>query len=170
MPLQFALAVELAAAPPWTRLRAFLAPVAAVALCFALAAQIGSVVPQSWLPVTTAHPSRWPDYRWVADRVPVGAVVLTDASVPIHVLPAYGLYLVAPTWPDPSTPAADRDPPLVRHHRVLLPLHPPPPPHRHRPATTPPPGSSSLRALPPTPATLTATSPRTGERLFHLAP
>ncbi|WUH93283.1 hypothetical protein OG900_26330 [Streptomyces sp. NBC_00433] len=170
VPLQFALAVELAAAPPWTRLRAFLAPVAAVALCFALAAQIGSVIPQRWLPVTTPHPSRWPDYRWVADRVPVGAVVLTDASIPMHVLPAYGLYLVAPTWPDPSTPAADRtrrwsdttayfspSTPLPRRTAIA---------HRYHATWLLLPPST----LPPTPATLTSTSPHTGERLFHLAP
>lgn len=108
VPPQFALAVELAAIPPWTRLRAVLAPVTAVALAFGLLAQIGAVVPQRYLPVTVDHPMRWPSYRWVADRVPVGDVVLANGYFSTHVLPAYGLFLVAPTWPDPSTPAAER--------------------------------------------------------------
>ncbi|MFJ2636431.1 hypothetical protein ACIO6U_31380 [Streptomyces sp. NPDC087422] len=109
VPPQFALAVELASIPPWTRLRAVLAPVAAVALCFGVAAQIGAVVPQRFLPVTVDHPVRWPGYGWAADRMPADAVVLTDGYYATHVLPAYGFFLVAPTWPDPSTPAAERD-------------------------------------------------------------
>lgn len=170
VPLQFAPAVELAAVPPWTRLRAVLAPLAAVALCFGLAAQIGSVVPQSWLPVATQHPARWPDYRWVADRVPVGAVVLTDAPIPMHVLPAYGLCLVAPTWPDPSTPAADRD---RRWSDATAYFAPATPPARRTAIARRydaawlllPPGR-----LPPARAALAAASPRTGERLYRLAP
>ncbi|CAG7622786.1 hypothetical protein [Actinacidiphila bryophytorum] len=170
VPLQFGLAVELAAAPPWTRLRAALVPPAAVALCFALAAQIGSVVPQSWLPVATRHPARWPDYRWVADRVPVGDVVLTDESIPMHVLPAYGLYLVAPTWPDPSTPAADRDRRWSDTTAYFAPSTPP----ARRAAIAHTYGATWLllppTRLPPAPATLTATSPQTGEHLYHLTP
>ncbi|WP_327290898.1 hypothetical protein [Streptomyces sp. NBC_01198] len=168
VPLQFALAVELASVPPWTRLRAVLAPLSAVALCFALVAQIGSVVPQRWLPVATGHPQRWPDYRWVADRVPVGAVVLTDASVPMHVLPAYGLYLVAPTWPDPSTPAADR----TRRWSETAAYFSPATPAARRAAIARRYGAGWLLLPPataaPSPATLVATSPRTGEQLFRL--
>jgi hypothetical protein len=105
MPAQFALAVELAAIPPWTWLRRFLAPLAAVALCFGLIAQIGAVVPQRWLPLTVDHPMR---YDWAAKRMPAEAVVLTDGYFSTHVLPAYGFFVVEPTWPDPSTPAAER--------------------------------------------------------------
>jgi hypothetical protein len=168
LPPQCALAVELAAAPPWTRLRTALAPLAAVALAFAITAQVGAVVPQRWLPVRTAHPARWPDYRWVADRVPPGAVVLTDADVPLHVLPAYGLFLVAPTWPDPSTAPADRArrwadvtayfargtsparrTAIARRYGARWLLLPP---YRRAPAG----------------AALVAASPRTGERLLRL--
>lgn len=167
-PPQFALAVELAAVPPWTRLRAVLAPLAAVALCLALAAQIGAVVPQSWLPVVTRHPQRWPDYRWVADRVPVGAVVLTDGSIPMHVLPAYGLYLVAPTWPDPSTSAADR----ARRRADATAYFAPATPVARRLAIARRYSAAWLllpdTGPPPTPASLTAASPHTGERLYHL--
>ncbi|WP_225844861.1 hypothetical protein [Streptomyces sp. HPF1205] len=108
VPPQFALAVELAEAPPWTRTRKVLAPVAAVALCFGAAAQIGSVVPQRYLPVTVPHPVRWPSYAWVARHVQSGDVLLADGYYAPHALPAYGVFLVAPTWPDPSTPAAER--------------------------------------------------------------
>jgi hypothetical protein len=108
MPAQFALAVELAAIPPWTWLRRVLAPLAAVALCFGLIAQIGAVVPQRFLPLTVDHPMRWANYDWAAERMPAEAVVLTDGYFPTHVLPAYGFFVVEPTWPDPSTPAAER--------------------------------------------------------------
>jgi hypothetical protein len=109
VPPQFALAVELAELPRWTRLRAVLAPLAAVALCCGLVAQIGAVVPRRVLPVALDHPLRFHDYRWAADRMRTGDVVLTDSYQATHVLPAYGVRLVAPTWPDPSVPAAERD-------------------------------------------------------------
>lgn len=108
VPLQFALAVEVAEIPPWTRLRAVLAPVAALALCLGAAAQIGAVVPQRYLPVTVQHPVRWPTYGWAAAHVPSGDVLLADGYYAPHVLPAYGVFLVFPTWPDPSTSYADR--------------------------------------------------------------
>ncbi|MGW5354675.1 hypothetical protein ACWERV_29690 [Streptomyces sp. NPDC004031] len=170
VPPQFALAVELAAVPPWTRLRAVLAPLAAVALGFALFAQVGAVVPQRWLPAATPHPARWPDYRWVADRVPAGGTVLTDDNVPLHVLPAYGLFLAAPTWPDPSTPAAER---ARRWADVRT---------YFARGTSPARRSAIARRygarwllLPadrPSPrgVTLVAVSPHTGERLFRLGP
>ncbi|MEE4542239.1 hypothetical protein V2S66_09740 [Streptomyces sp. V4-01] len=109
VPPQFALAVELAELPRWTRLRRVLAPLAAAALCCGLAAQIGAVVPRRLLPVDLGHPVRWHDYRWVVARTHQGDVVLTDSYQASHVLPAYGIRLVAPTWPDPSTPPAERD-------------------------------------------------------------
>jgi hypothetical protein len=109
VPPQFALAVELARIQSWTPLRALPALAAAGALCLGTAAQIGAVVPERYLPPGIHHPLRWASYAWVAERVPVGGVVLTDGSFPTHVLPAYGVFLVAPTWPDPSTPAAERE-------------------------------------------------------------
>jgi hypothetical protein len=109
VPPQFALAVELAELPRWTRLRKVLAPLAAAALCCGLVTQIGAVVPRRLLPVSLDHPLRWHDYHWAVDRMRPGDVVLTDSYQAGHVLPAYGIRLVAPTWPDPSTPPATRD-------------------------------------------------------------
>jgi len=109
VPLQFALAVELAEIPPWTRLRKILVPLGAGALGVAFAAQAGAVLPSSVLPLPITRPTPWNDYRWVADHVPSGAVLLTDGYQPSHVLPAYGIYTVWPAWPDPSTTAADRN-------------------------------------------------------------
>ncbi|MEV6010340.1 hypothetical protein AB0M29_26420 [Streptomyces sp. NPDC051976] len=109
VPLQFALAVELAEIPPWTLLRRVLAPLAAVALGLGLLAQAGAVMPRHVLVRTLERPRPWPGYQWAAHRIPVGAVVLTSGYLPIHVLPAYGAFLVAPAWPDPSTSLADRD-------------------------------------------------------------
>ncbi|WP_333771143.1 hypothetical protein [Streptomyces sp. IBSBF 2435] len=170
MPLQFALAVEVAAVPPWTRLRKVLAPLAAVALCLGLAAQIGAVVPQRFLPVATRHPYRWPDYRWVADRVPVGGVVLTDGYNAMHVLPAYGIYLVAPTWPDPSTPDADRARRWSDTKAYFAPATPAP----RRAAIARQYGAGWLLLqrgqLPPPGATVVAGSARTGEQLLRLTP
>jgi lambda repressor-like predicted transcriptional regulator len=166
---QFALAVELAAAPPWTRLRALLAPLAALALCFGLVAQIGSVVPQRLLPVAVGHPSRWADYRWAADRIPVGGVLLTDGYRAGHVLPAYGVYLVAPAWPDPSTPAADR----ARRFADVATYLSPRTSAATRAAIVRRYGVGWLLLTPgqrvPYNGRLVATGPRTGERLIRLA-
>ncbi|WNI15758.1 hypothetical protein [Actinacidiphila sp. ITFR-21] len=107
VPLQFSLAVALAAPRPWAGPRRALLPVAAVALCCGLVAQAGAVVPRRFLPVALDHPRRWHDYRWVTRLVPPGEVVLTDGYAATHALPAYGIFLIAPTWPDPAAPAAD---------------------------------------------------------------
>ncbi|SEN58854.1 hypothetical protein [Actinacidiphila rubida] len=108
VPLQFALAVELAEIPPWTRLRAALVPLTAAALGFAFVTQVGSVLPRAVLPALTRPPT-WHDYRWVADRVPAGDVLLTDGYESSHILPAFGVYTVWPAWPDPSTTVTDRN-------------------------------------------------------------
>jgi hypothetical protein len=107
VPLQFALAVELAGPRPWSWPRRALAPVAAVALCCGLVAQAGAVVPRRVLPLALHHPRRWHGYDWVTRLVPAGDVVLTNGYAATHVLPAYGIFLIAPTWPDPATPAAE---------------------------------------------------------------
>ncbi|HEY5834130.1 hypothetical protein [Streptomyces sp.] len=170
VPLQFALAVELAAIPPWTRLRALLAPLTALALYVGVTAQIGAIVPQRYLPLAVDHPRPWPSYRWVADRVPSGTVVLTDGYFPTHVLPAYGIFLVAPTWPDPSTPLTER----IRRTTDLRTCLDPrtPPATRTRILRRYDVAFLLLTATQPVPpnAHLTATSPTTGERLFRLTP
>jgi hypothetical protein len=170
VPPQFALAAQLAEIPPWTRPRAVLAALAAVALCFGLLAQIGAVVPQRLLPVTVDHPQRWPGYDWAADRMPADAVVLTNGSVPTHVLPAYGFFLVAPTWPDPSTPAAERTRRFAAVDTYLDPKSTP----AQRAAVQ---RRYSVGWLLLTKGqrasyrgSLVATGPRTGERLIRLAP
>ncbi|MET9874590.1 hypothetical protein ABZZ36_08200 [Actinacidiphila glaucinigra] len=111
VPLQFALAVELAGAPPWTGLRRVLAPLAAVAACAGLLAQAGAVVPERYVPpaLHLQRLSNWPGYLWAQEHIAVGDVLLTDGYNPKHVMPAYGAFLVSPTWPDPSTTAADRE-------------------------------------------------------------
>ncbi|WP_206305699.1 hypothetical protein [Actinacidiphila soli] len=108
VPLQFSLAVELADVPRWTPWHRLLVPLAAVAACTGLVAQAGAVVPQRYEPVALQRVPHWPSYRWAADRIPVGDTVLAHGYVPTHALPAYGVFLVAPTWPDPSTAAAVR--------------------------------------------------------------
>ncbi|WP_433889726.1 hypothetical protein [Streptomyces sp. CA-111067] len=169
VPPQFALAVELAAAPPWTRLRALLAPLAALALCFGLVAQIGAVVPRRLLPVAVGHPSRWADYGWAADRIPAGGVLLTDGYRAGHVLPAYGVYLVAPAWPDPSTPAADR----ARRFADVAAYLSPGTSAAGRAAIVRRYGVGWLLLTPgqrvPYDGRLVATGPRTGERLIRLS-
>ncbi|MCQ4084907.1 hypothetical protein NGB36_31160 [Streptomyces sp. RB6PN25] len=102
MPPQFALAVELTRPRPWTRLRKTMAGAAAAAGCIGLAVQVGAVWEIPWSPVPLQHLVTWPSYRWAADRIPVGDVVLTDGWHATHVLPAYGIFLVSGPWPDPS--------------------------------------------------------------------
>jgi hypothetical protein len=111
VPLQFALAVELAEIPPMTPLRRLLLPLATIAACAGLLAQAGAVVPPRGAPVALQRLTPWPSYRWAAGRIPAGEVVLADGYRSTHVLPAYGVFLVAPAWPDPSTAFA------VRHNR-----------------------------------------------------
>ncbi|MEW2517662.1 hypothetical protein [Actinacidiphila alni] len=169
VPPQFALAVELAEIPPWTRARAVLAPLAAVTLCFGLIAQIGSVVPQRLLPLTVDHPERWPGYGWAAGRMPGDAVVIADGYVATHVLPAYGVYLVAPTWPDPSTPAAER----ARREAAVSTYLRPGTPAATRDAIQRRYGAGwlllSKNQKVPYRGELVATGPVTGERLVRLA-
>jgi alpha-1,6-mannosyltransferase len=45
-----------------------------------------------------------PDLAWVRAHAEAGDVVVTDRSEFARVLPAYGLFTVAPAWPDPAVP------------------------------------------------------------------
>ena len=169
VPPQFALAVELAGIPPWTLPRKVLAPIAAVAAYCGLLAQGGAIVPQRFEPFPMQRVVRWPSYHWAADHIPVGDVVLTDGYRPMHVMPAYGGFLVAPTWPDPSTSAEERQRRWADLRAYLAPSATPARQRRiaHR---------YHVRwvitgAGRPTPAdgTLVAIGPVTHERLFRLA-
>ncbi|MBM9508867.1 hypothetical protein [Actinacidiphila acididurans] len=125
VPLQFGLAVEVAQIPPWTRVRRVLAPLAVIAVLVGTAAQIGAVVPQRYLPVTLRHPRGWPSYGWVADHVPDGDVLIADGYFAPHTLPAYGIFMVNPTWPDPSTSPAERNRRFFAARAYLDPHTPP---------------------------------------------
>jgi alpha-1,6-mannosyltransferase len=90
-----------------------MARVALVALvslaCLAgLRAQMGNllhVAPLSAWPARVLNAARpvpaGPDYAWITSWARPGDVVLTDDLVAGRTIPAHGLYLVAPTWPDP---------------------------------------------------------------------
>lgn len=108
VPLQFSLAVELAEAPPWTWRHRLLGLLAAVAACSGLVAQAGALVPRRYEPVVLQRLPQWPSYRWAAGAVRPGDTVLAHGYHATRALPAYGVFLVAPTWPDPSVPAALR--------------------------------------------------------------
>ncbi|MFJ6565815.1 hypothetical protein ACIQNU_00175 [Streptomyces sp. NPDC091292] len=122
VPLQFALAVELTAARPWSRARRTLG-VAAVAgaLVGFLTIQAGAVVPRALDPVGFDQPPRWPTYTWAARYIAPGDVVLTDGYRPTRSLPAYGPNLVAPAWPDPALDERERSRRLSAVHTYLAP-------------------------------------------------
>ncbi|MFC7310511.1 hypothetical protein ACFQVC_40650 [Streptomyces monticola] len=108
VPLQFALAVELAQARPWPAGRRFLAQATAAAAALGFLVQGGAVVPRSVDPVGLDQPPRWAEYDWAARRIGPGEVVLTDGYRPSRSLPGYGPNLVAPAWPDASLPEPER--------------------------------------------------------------
>ncbi|MET9732849.1 hypothetical protein ABZZ79_20030 [Streptomyces sp. NPDC006458] len=109
VPLQCALAVELAAPRPWPARRRLLGAVAAVAACAGfLTVQAGAVVPRSLDPVGFAQPPRGPSYEWAAQYIRPGQVVLTDGRQARGTLPGYGADLVAPARPDPALDESER--------------------------------------------------------------
>ncbi|GGL72400.1 hypothetical protein GCM10010129_15120 [Streptomyces fumigatiscleroticus] len=109
VPLQFALAVELAAPRPWGRGRRLLGTAAVAGACTGfLTVQAGAVVPPFLDPVGFAQPPRWPDYAWAARYVRPGEVVLTDGYYAAHSIAGYGPNLAAPAWPDPALDERDR--------------------------------------------------------------
>lgn len=109
VPLQFALAVELAAPRPWPAWRKALAGAAAVGACVGfLTVQAGAVVPRSLDPVGFAQPPRWPTYEWAARHIGPGEVVITDGYYAVHAIAGYGPNLAAPAWPDPALDERER--------------------------------------------------------------
>ncbi|MFF8640394.1 hypothetical protein [Streptomyces sp. NPDC015345] len=103
VPLQFALAIELAAPRPWGWRRGALAGAAALGACVGFfQIQAGAVVPRALDPIGFDQPPRWPDYGWAVGHMRRGDVVLTDGYRPTRSVPAYGANLVAPAWPDAS--------------------------------------------------------------------
>ncbi|MEU3553903.1 hypothetical protein [Streptomyces fragilis] len=98
LPLQVALAVELAAPRPWPRWRKALgAAAAAGAVCGLLTVHAGALVPSDRLD----QPPHWPSYDWAARHVGRGETLLADGYFAPRLLPGYGVDLVAPPWPDP---------------------------------------------------------------------
>ncbi|MGW2381093.1 hypothetical protein [Streptomyces sp. NPDC001658] len=109
VPLQFALAVELAAPRPWPVRRKVLGAAAAVGACVGfLTVQAGAVVPRALDPVGFAQPPRWPTYEWAARHIGPGEVVITDGYYAVHAIAGYGPNLAAPAWPDPALDERER--------------------------------------------------------------
>ncbi len=163
-PPQFALAVELVRARPWGLARRAMAAVAAGAAAIGLVVQTGSIVQIPHL----QHLATWPSYRWATDHIPVGDVVLSDDYRATHVLPAYGVFMVAGAWPDPSLPVADRN---RRSHDVRVYFSPHTTPAvQHLVATRYHATWALLDHGQPLPADskTVATNPQTGERLARL--
>ncbi|MET7593476.1 hypothetical protein ABZS84_00165 [Streptomyces sp. NPDC005481] len=101
VPLQFALAVELAAPRPWPVWRRALGATAALGACVGfLTVQAGAVVPRPLDPVGFAQPPHWPTYEWAARHIGPGEVVITDGYYAVHSIAGYGPNLAAPAWPD----------------------------------------------------------------------
>ncbi|NUP23482.1 MAG: hypothetical protein HOZ81_46990 [Streptomyces sp.] len=103
VPLQFALAVELAEPRPWGRARRVLGGAAVAGACVGfLTVQGGAVVPRALDPIGLEQPSQWPSYAWVARHVGKGEVIISDGHFAPRSIPGYGPNLAAPIWPDPA--------------------------------------------------------------------
>ncbi|CAL9554516.1 hypothetical protein SUDANB145_04491 [Streptomyces sp. enrichment culture] len=105
VPLQFALAVELAAPRPWSAARRVLgwAAAAGTALGF-LTVHAGALIPAGF-----PQPPSWPAYGWAARHIGPGEVVITDGYYAGHAIAGYGPNLAAPAWPDPSLDERERE-------------------------------------------------------------
>ncbi|MCL8016605.1 hypothetical protein [Streptomyces sp. AS02] len=122
VPLQFALAVELAAPRPWGRARRALGGAAAAGACVGfLTVQGGAVVPRVLDPVGLEQPSLWPSYAWAARHVGKGEVVISDGHFAPRSIPGYGPNLAAPIWPDPALDERERERRLADVHAYLSP-------------------------------------------------
>jgi hypothetical protein len=109
VPLQFALAVELAAPRPWGWARRVLGTAAVAGACVGFCTvHAGAVVPRSLDPVGFAQPTRWPTYEWAAQHIGPGEVVITDGYFAVRALAGYGPNLAAPVWPDPALDERER--------------------------------------------------------------
>lgn len=109
VPLQFALAVELAAPRPWRVGRRVLCAVATGAACLGfLTVQAGAVVPRALDPVGFEPPPSWPAYDWAARHIGPGEVVVTDGYYAVHTIAGYGPNLAAPAWPDAALDERER--------------------------------------------------------------
>ncbi|MFJ1974585.1 hypothetical protein ACIO93_38830 [Streptomyces sp. NPDC087903] len=109
LPLQIAVAVELAAPRPWGRARKALGGAAVAGACVGfLTVQAGAVVPRSLDPVGFAQPPRWPSYDWAARHIGYGEVVITDGYIAGHLIAGYGPNLAAPIFPDPALDERER--------------------------------------------------------------
>ncbi|MFI9822454.1 hypothetical protein ACIHFC_18595 [Streptomyces sp. NPDC052013] len=109
VPLQFALAVELAAARPWPVWRRVLGGAAAAGACAGfLTVQAGAVVPRALDPVGFDQPPDWPAYEWAARHIGPGEVVITDGYHAVHAIAGYGPNLAAPAWPDAALDERER--------------------------------------------------------------
>jgi hypothetical protein len=104
VPLQFSLAVELAAPRPWRAARRVLGWAAGGgALLGLLTVHAGALVPAGF-----PQPPRWPEYAWAARHIGPGEVVITDGYYAGHAIAGYGPNLAAPAWPDPSLDERER--------------------------------------------------------------
>lgn len=109
VPLQCALAVELAAPRPWGWARRVLGGAAVAGACAGfLTVQAGAVVPAAVDPVGFDQPPRWPSYEWAARHVRPGEVLITDGYYAGHAIAGYGVNMAAPTWPDPALDEGER--------------------------------------------------------------
>ncbi|MCX4477351.1 hypothetical protein OOK44_12945 [Streptomyces cellulosae] len=109
VPLQLALAVELAAPRPWPVWRRLLGGAAAAgAVAGLLTVHAGALVPPAADPVGFRQPPDWPSYDWAARHIAPGEVVITDGYYAIHAIAGYGPDLAAPAWPDASLDERER--------------------------------------------------------------
>ncbi|MEV6172900.1 hypothetical protein AB0L99_32410 [Streptomyces sp. NPDC051954] len=109
LPLQCALAVELAAPRPWPVWRRALGVAAAAGACLGfLTVQAGAVVPRSLDPVGFRQPPRWPSYDWAAQHIGPGEVVITDGRHAGRAIAGHGPNLAAPVRPDPALDERER--------------------------------------------------------------
>lgn len=109
VPLQCALAVELAAARPWPVWRRLLGGAAAAGACAGfLTVHAGAVVPAALDPVGFERPPGWPSYEWAARHIGPGEVVLTDGFHAARTIAGYGAHLVAPAVPDAALDERER--------------------------------------------------------------
>jgi hypothetical protein len=147
-----------------------LSAVLAVAAAFVgLLAQGGALLPERLGPFRFQTTSVWAGYGWAAHRTRPGDVLLTDGDWSTHVMPAYGVFLVASTWPDPSVPAAVRRRRGADVHSYLAPSATPA--DQRRIARLYHVRWVMAGGAEPAPAdgTLVATGPVTHERLYRLA-